>query len=132
MSREHSLTFLEYTPDRRAGVLELKIMFDEAARLREEDNIWAYANQIADIEMFYVQLDPYFADRLAQAEKCASIARSMATPPSDLNPHWRKKSYAYLDGQIRSLAKMLGHFEDRLRIGLKVKFTMPLGLANFE
>lgn len=69
LSREGGLTFLEYTPERRAGVLELKIMYDEAARLREEDNILAYANQIVDIEIYYARLDPSFFDRLAQAEK---------------------------------------------------------------
>ena len=132
LSRESGITFLEYTPERRAGVLELKIMFDEAARLREEDNIVAYANQIADIEVFYAKLNPSFFHRLAQAEKSASFARSMASPLNNPNPQWRKKSYTYLEGQISSLARMLLHFENELRIGFRAKLTLPPGLVNYK
>jgi hypothetical protein len=91
-----------------------------------------YANQIADIEIFYSKLDPSFFDRLAQAEKNASFARSIAIPPNTPNPQWRKKSYTYLDGQISSLARMLGHFENELRIGFGTKFTLPPGLVNYK
>lgn len=125
------MTFIRSTPERRAGVLQLKLMFDEAHRLREEDNIWGYAHQIAEIDLAYAKLNPKYADKLTQKEKSAAVTRSMGKKPDYPAPNWRKNNYNYLDKQLQLSAGILGHFENQLRIGFSTEMTCPPGLADY-
>lgn len=125
------MDFIKSTPERRAGVLQLKLMVDEAHRLREEDNIWGYAHKIADIDLALAKLDPYYSDKLPQKEKSAAITRSMGQAPDNSDPNWREDNFTYLDKQLQSTAKLIVIFEDELRQGFRVQFTLPPGLAKF-
>ena len=120
---ELNFNFLRSTPERRAAVFEIKLMFDEAHRLAEDGNLDAYARQIAQIELQMAIIDP--TSNKKDACKGAAIIQVCGA----------EAGRAWLDERLNSLGELLGHFEDRLRIGYGLEMTgglgVELGLVKF-
>jgi hypothetical protein len=125
------MALIRSTSERRAGVLKLKLMFDEAHRLREEGNIEAYANQIAEINLTYFKLNPEHADKIPLIEEYAAFTRSQGKAPDYSKANWRKDNFAYLDERLQSAAYILRSFEKQLRIGFDAEMTCAPGRAKF-
>jgi len=120
---ELEIEFLRSTPERRAAVFEIKLMFDEAHRLGEEENLEAYAHQIAQIETHMAAINP--DAKKDEAHQCAAIVRKCGV----------KAGRAWLDARLESLGQRFVLFEDRLRIGFGVEMEgglgVQLGLVRF-
>jgi hypothetical protein len=132
MEEDFPFIFIKSTPERRTGVLRLKLMFDEAHRLREAYNIEAYANQIAEIVLAYARLNPRYAEKISQKEKSAAFIRSMGKAPDYPAPNWREDRFAYLDRQLNFSAEKLVCFEEEIRLGFSAEMeNTALELTKF-
>jgi hypothetical protein len=80
--------FVKNTHERRMGVLQIKIMFDEANLLREESKITAYADKLAEIEIALGSLHPDRSGEEDQREtmryamRLRHVGRSRPAPPA--------------------------------------------------
>jgi hypothetical protein len=111
--------FIRSTRERRAEILVIKQMIDEAHRFRESWDLEAYANLMADIEIARVKLDPQSIDKISQAEETAAYYRSCAKPPKRADSNWLKRRFAFLDDQLRSVSRILVYFENQIRVGFE-------------
>lgn len=124
--------FIRSTPERRARIFQLKLMFDEAYRLRQDYDIEAYANQIAEIDLAYAKLNPRYADKMVEEEKSAARTRSVGKVPDFSTPNWQEDNFAYLDRQLNFSAEMLVCFEEEVRIGFSAEMeNTALELTKF-
>jgi hypothetical protein len=107
------------TPERRAGVLKIKLMIDEAHRLREDYDLFAYANIIANIHMALVEINPMKRNEISleKSKRHTALLRSYGSQPELLSPNWFDEQLSFLDNQIKNfLSPRLVHFENILRL----------------
>ena len=118
---EFQATFIRNTPERRAAIFQIKLMFDEAHRLREEGNIPAYGKQIGLIDLAFANIDPESTptERYKAAESVEGFYAQCTRANRD-----------FLDKQLKSMGKILIHFENRLRTGFEVEMTERAGLEQ--
>jgi hypothetical protein len=111
--------FIRSTAERRAGITAIKLMIDEAHRLRENSDLEAYSNIIADIELARFRLHPEKIDKISQAEESAVFYRSYGKI-IDQPPLTRiDEKFAFLDEVLKDQSELLVLFEDRLRLGFE-------------
>ncbi|ASF48367.1 hypothetical protein CEK71_21165 [Methylovulum psychrotolerans] len=117
MPNGFDVKFMRSTPERRAAVFQIKLLFDEAHRLGEGYNLNAYAQHIAKI---YTQLDAIDPDSQneSQADKDQStkVAAIIGNKGAEAGRDW-------LDARLTSLEKRLIHLENQLRIGFEMEMT---------
>lgn len=117
MPNGFDVKFMRSTPERRAAVFQIKLLFDEAHRLGESYNLNAYAQHIAQI---YRQLDSIDPDSQnesqADKEQSAQIAAIISNKGAESGRDW-------LDARLTSLEKRLIYLEDQLRIGFAMEMT---------
>jgi hypothetical protein len=127
------VTFTRSTKERRAELLAIKQMIDEAHRFREDRNLGAYANLVADIELARIKINPAKIHKISQAEKTAAFYRSYGRLPKSASSNELKHRWAFFDETLSYQSVLLLSFEKILRIGfewellgdaaLKSKFT---------
>jgi len=115
MPDELEVKWLRSTPERRAAVFQIKLLFDEAHRLGEGYDLNAYADQIAQIETAMAEVDP--DTNKDDAHQCAAIVRRRGTDAGR----------AWLDARLSSLGERFIHFENILRIGFEMEMTDVYG-----
>jgi hypothetical protein len=126
MAKEPPFIFIDNTPERRTGVFQLKLMFDEAYRLRDEYDLAGYADQVAAIKLAYLRLNPTYADtNWEKAEESAAFTRSVSLPQYCPDAEQTKKNFDFLDDILRIEAQRLISFEKQLRMGLENKLKYP-------
>lgn len=117
------MTFTRSTPERRAAVFAIKLLFDEAHRLGEAGDLAAYARAIAGIETALAAINPRANPDDANA--CAAIVHAKGAAAGR----------AWLDARLDSLGQRLTHFENQLRIAFGVEMEggacVALGLIKF-
>jgi hypothetical protein len=107
--------FIRSTPERRAGIAAIKLMIDEAHRLRENSNLEAYSNMIADIELVQVKIDPSRLSETPDTNFYRSYGKiTEKTPLTRID-----EKFAFLDSQLRSQSRILIHFENQIRTGFE-------------
>jgi hypothetical protein len=111
--------FIRSTPERRAGITAIKLMVDEAHRLRENSDLEAYSNIVGNIELALTKINPKKADEIPRAEESADFYRSYGkitekTPLTQID-----EMFAFLDDQLKSKSERLVYFEDILRLGFE-------------
>lgn len=111
--------FIRSTPKRRAGITAIKLMIDEAHRLRENRDLTDYANMLADIELARVRLDPEPGTTIYEAEKTAIFYRSYGKITDKTSLDQIDEKYAFLDDRLRIQSQLLTHFENQIRIGFE-------------
>lgn len=114
--------FIRSTPERRAGVFELKLMLDEAHRLRESGQLRPYANKVADItiahHMLHPQLDESNQEVMLIAYRYRSLFRSR---PLFHSEKAIKQNLNHLDRAIARIGGQLSTLEKQLRLALFVE-----------
>jgi hypothetical protein len=109
------VTYIRSTPERRAKLLVIKQMIDEAHRLREHRKIIDYANIIADIYMARIKLDPESIEEIPQAEQSANYIRSCGKQLGNTPTNHTNNQLVFLDNKLKSQSRLLVLFENQLR-----------------
>ncbi len=117
--------YLRSTPERRAAIFKIKLMFDEAHRLREEGNLAALAEQIADIQIHMAEINRGREKALfTHDEECESAAFVRA--------NGAKAGFQFLDIHLESSAESLRLLEEMLRISFEVEMADSSGVESGE
>jgi hypothetical protein len=111
--------FIRSTPERRAGITAIKLMIDEAHRLRENCDLADYANMVADIELALAKINPKRAYSISKAEELAAFFRSQGKITDKTPLDQIDQKYASLDSQLKSKSERLVLFEDLVRLGFE-------------
>jgi hypothetical protein len=124
MALDHNDIFIRSTSKRRAETFRIKLMFDEAHRLREEGHLRAYANKVAEITVAHSHLDPRWAKSTQEVAIKAYLFRRHyfqrhKGSPRELN--CKNEELAHLDRVLASTGRLLGFFEEQLKLGFFVE-----------
>jgi hypothetical protein len=116
--------FIRSTRKRRAGIVAIKHMIDEAHRFRESWDLEAYSNIIADIELARVRLDPEPGTTISEAEKTAIFYRSYGKITDKTPLDLIDEKFAFLDARLKAKSSLLTNFENQVRRGFEVEMFL--------
>jgi hypothetical protein len=124
MAENINISFMRSTFKRREGLHDLKLMIDEAHRLREEGRLRACSNKIADIYVTYRHLEPTSNEPIQEYMLWAyKYRRFIGEPYMFHRKEQRLADMTLLDDTLSVINDQIKIFEERLRRGLYLEAT---------
>lgn len=116
--------FVRSTSKRRVETFRIKLLFDDAHRLREEGHLRAYANKVAEITVAHSRLDPRQANNVHETAIKAYLFRRHyfqrhIESPRQLN--CKNEELAHLDRVLAKTERLFTLLEGQMRLGFFVE-----------
>ena len=124
MTEKINISFMRSTSRRREGLHDLKLMLDEAHRLREEGRLKACSNKVADFYVAYRHLEPTSNESIQEYMLWAyKYRRFMGGPYTFHRKDQALSEMTLLDDTLAVINEQLKLFEERLRRGFYLEVT---------